>query len=39
MSFLYKEPYKDMCTLNDYFINDAGNIMIYKKLMEIIGDY
>ncbi|AWX32299.1 hypothetical protein [Methanosphaera sp. BMS] len=39
MSFLYEEPYKDMCTLNDYFINDTGNIMIYKKLIKIIGEY
>lgn len=29
--------YKDVCTLNDFYLNDSGNIFIYKKLIETIG--
>lgn len=28
--------YSEICTLNDYFINDSGNIVIFKKLFDFI---
>lgn len=36
LSFIYDEKYSEMCTYNDYFINDTGNILIYKKLRKTI---
>ncbi len=36
LSFLYDEKHKDMCTYNVWFINDSGNIFIYKKIKEVI---
>lgn len=37
-SFLYDEEYFDMCTFGFNFINDAGNIMIFKRLKEVLGE-
>ena len=37
MSFIYDEEYSEMCTHSGNFINDTGNIMIYKKLYEEIN--
>lgn len=31
-SWLYDEEYYDMCTFGYHFINDTGNIMIFKRL-------
>lgn len=36
LSFIYDEEYSEMCTHSKNYINDTGNIMIYKKLEEII---
>lgn len=36
MSFVYRDEYKNMCTYNNFYINDSGNMMIYKKLEEKI---
>lgn len=36
MSFLYDEDYRDMCVYSNVYINDTGNIFIYKKLQEVI---
>lgn len=36
LSFLYDEDHKDMCTSSINFINDAGNVYIYKKLKDAI---
>ena len=36
LSFIYNEKYSEMCTHSKNFINDTGNIMIYKKLEEAI---
>lgn len=36
MSYLYEEDYRHMCTFNNYYINDTGNVMIYKELEEKI---
>jgi hypothetical protein len=36
LSFLYDEQYKEMSVYNVWFINDTGNILIYKKLEEAI---
>lgn len=36
MSCLYDEDYRDMCVYSNVYINDTGNIMIYKKLEEVI---
>ena len=35
-SFLYNEEYSEMCTHSKNFINDTGNIMIYKKISEYL---
>ncbi|WP_323735649.1 SGNH/GDSL hydrolase N-terminal domain-containing protein [Methanosphaera sp. ISO3-F5] len=32
LSYIYDEEHRDMCAYNDYFINDTGNIIIYKQL-------
>ena len=32
-SFIYEPEYVDMCTYSNNFINDTGNIMIYKKII------
>lgn len=37
-SFLYDEEYYDMCTFGYHFINDAGNIMIFKKLAKKVQE-
>ena len=36
ISCLYDEDYNDMCVYSNVYINDTGNIMIYKKLEEVI---
>lgn len=36
MSFIFDEDYMEMCDYNNWFINDAANIMIYNKLEECI---
>ena len=36
LSFIYDEEYSEMCTYGKNFINDMGNILIYKKLEETI---
>jgi len=36
MSFIYDKHFIDMCTLSNNFINDTGNIYIYKRLNEVI---
>ncbi len=36
LSFIYDEEYSEMCTYSKNFINDTGNILIYKKLEETI---
>ncbi len=35
-SFLFDKKYNDICTYSGNFINDSGNMMIYKELEEII---
>lgn len=35
-SFLHNAEYYDMCTYSHKFINDAGNIMIFKELKKCI---
>lgn len=35
-SFLYDKEYVDICTFSGNFINDSGNMMIFKKLEELI---
>ena len=37
-SFIYDAEYSEMCTHSRNFINDTGNIMIYKKLEKIIKE-
>ena len=32
LSYLYNPEYRHMCTFNNYYINDTGNIMIYKEI-------
>lgn len=36
LSFIYDENYSEMCTHSKNYINDTGNIMIYKKIEETI---
>lgn len=36
MSYIYDDHHKDMCVYNNWFINDSGNLLIYKKLIEEI---
>ena len=36
MSYIYDDYHKDMCVYNNWFINDSGNLLIYKKLIEEI---
>lgn len=36
LSFIYDEEFSEMCTHSRNFINDTGNIMIYKKLYDQI---
>lgn len=35
-SDIYDDALVDMCTSSDYFINDTGNIIIFKKLINIL---
>lgn len=35
-SFIYENEYSDICTYSGNFINDSGNIMIFKKINELI---
>ena len=37
-SFIYDEEYSEMCTHSKNYINDTGNIMIYKRLEKIIKE-
>lgn len=37
-SFLYENEYLDICTYSGNFINDSGNVMIYKKFKKIIEE-
>lgn len=37
LSFIYDEEFSEMCTHSKNFINDTGNIMIYKRLYEQIN--
>lgn len=37
LSFIYDEELSEMCTHSKNFINDTGNIMIYKRLLEQIN--
>ena len=37
LSFIYDEEFSEMCTHSKNFINDTGNIMIYKKLFDQIN--
>ncbi len=34
LSYIFDKEHKDMCAYNNYYINDTGNILIYKKLDE-----
>ncbi len=36
LSYLHDDEHKEMCTFSDVYINDTGNIMIYKELEECI---
>jgi hypothetical protein len=36
LSFIFNEENKDICTYSDKFINDTGNIMIYKEMEDIV---
>ncbi len=36
LSFIYDDEFKDMCTFNNWFINDIGNIIISKEIEECI---
>lgn len=36
LSYLYNDEYREMCTYNNFYINDTGNMMVYKKLKEAI---
>ena len=36
LSYLYDDEYREMCTYNNFYINDSGNVMVYKKLKETI---
>ena len=36
LSYIYEDEYSEMCTHSINYINDTGNIMIYKKLEETI---
>lgn len=36
LSKLYDVEYRDMCTFNNYYINDTGNMMLYKELSKVI---
>ena len=38
LSFIYDEEYSEMCTHSKNFINDTGNIMIYKQLKQNIEE-
>jgi len=38
ISFIFNSENKDLCTFSDKFINDTGNIMIYKEMEEIVVD-
>lgn len=37
-SFLYDNEYLDICTYSGNFINDSGNVMLYKEFEKIIGE-
>ena len=37
-SHIYNEDYYDMCTFGFHFINDAGNILIFKNLQKKLGE-
>ena len=37
-SFLYNDEYLDICTYSGNFINDSGNVMLYKEFEKIIGE-
>lgn len=36
LSYIYDQEHKDMCTYNNYYLNDSGNYLIYKKLDETL---
>lgn len=38
MSCLYDDEYKQYCTSSDNFLNDTGNIFIFKKFSKVLGD-
>lgn len=38
ISYLFNAENKDLCTFSDKFINDTGNIMIYKHMEELVVD-
>ena len=38
LSFIYDDMLSEMCTHSHNYINDAGNIMIYKKLLEKLNE-
>lgn len=38
ISYLFNAENKDLCTFSDKFINDTGNIMIYKQMEELVVD-
>lgn len=38
ISYIFNSENKDLCTFSDKFINDTGNIMIYKQMEEIVVD-
>ncbi len=38
ISFIFNSENKDLCTFSDKFINDTGNIKIYKEMEEIVVD-
>ncbi|MFM5882144.1 hypothetical protein [Methanobrevibacter gottschalkii] len=37
-SFLYDGENYEMCTFGNNFINDAGNVLIFKRLQKILGE-
>lgn len=39
VSEVYDKEFLDICTYSNNFINDSGNIMIYKKIMKDLGAF
>ncbi len=39
LDFIFTEQYKDMCTYSNKFMNDAGNVMLYRSISKEIARY